>query len=338
MNKEQDLSKFNIHTDLIIDDNKLLDKYVQKTIYDDITVSEVKVDKSSSGELGKKEGNYITIEFNDITDSDNQKKVGNILEKYLKKMLDIMHLKEDDDCLIIGLGNSKSTPDSLGPKVIDNIIITRHLFEMGKMSSNYRSVASLTPGVMGTTGIETTDLIRGVITKIKPKFVIAIDALASTSIDRINTTIQMTDTGIHPGSGVGNHRKEISKETLNIPVLAIGIPTVVESSLIVRDTLTYLFKHITYTKNNYNMSKLTYFHKNYKDKLQDLKLDKEDEEHLLGLVGSLSESEKYALIKEVLEALDYNLMVCPKEIDFLIDKLSNLLATSLNNSLHRQIN
>ena len=339
MNKEQDLGTFSIRTDLIIDDKSIADKeYNKTTIYDDIIVSELNINDKNKDLINKEEGTYITIEFNDITDTDNRDKVSNVLTKQINRMLEIMKVNKDDECIIIGLGNSKSTPDSLGPKVLDNIIVTKHLFELNKVSTGFRKVSIFLPGVKGTTGLETADLITSVVKQIKPKFIIVIDALASLSIERLNHTIQMTDTGIHPGSGVGNQRKEISFKTLGIPVLAIGVPTVVESSTIVSDTINYLFKHISYTKNNFEISKLSFYHNNYKNKLQNIELNKDEEHNLLGLLGDLSDSEKHQLITEVLEALDYNLMVCPKEVDFLIDKLSILIANSLNNSLHRQIN
>lgn len=339
MNKEQDLGTFSIRTDLVIDDKSIADKeYNKTTIYDDIIVSELNINDKNKDLINKEEGTYITIEFNDITDTDNRDKVSNVLSKQINRMLEIMKINKDDECIIIGLGNSKSTPDSLGPKVLDNIIITKHLFELNKISPGFRKVSIFAPSVKGSTGLETADLITSIVKQIKPKFIIVIDALASLSIERLNHTIQMTDTGIHPGSGVGNQRKEISFKTLGIPVLAIGVPTVVESSTIVSDTINYLFKHISYTKNNFEISKLSFHHNNYKNKLQNIELNKDEEHNLLGLLGDLSDSEKHQLITEVLEALDYNLMVCPKEVDFLIDKLSILIANSLNNSLHRQIN
>ena len=339
MNNEKDLSTFSIRTDLIIDDKSIADKeYNKTTIYDGIVVSELTINEKNRSVINKEEGTYITIEFNDITDSENRNKVCKVLTEQIGKILKMMNIRDDDECIIIGLGNSKSTPDSLGPKVLDNIIITKHLFELNKVSQGFRMVSIFAPGVKGTTGLETADLITSIVKEIKPKFIIAIDALASSSIERLNHTVQMTNTGIHPGSGVGNQRKEISFKTLGIPVLAIGVPTVVESSTIVSDTINYLFKHISYTKNNFEISKLAVHHNNYNNKLENIKLNKEEEHNLLGLLGDLDSNEKHQLITEVLEALDYNLMVCPKEVDFLIDKLSIVIANSLNNSLHRQIN
>ena len=191
---------------------------------------------------------------------------------------------------------------------------------------------------MGNTGIETSDIIKSIVNTIKPKFIITIDALASSSINRLNKTIQMTDTGIHPGSGIGNSRKEINKDTIGVPVIAIGVPTVVESSIIVNDTIKYLLKHISYIKNNFSKSKLTYTKfGNYLDKIKNSDLSQEEKKEILGMIGELSEEDKLSLINEVLTSINYNLMVTNTEIDYLILKLSEIIANSLNNALHRQI-
>ena len=145
---------------------------------------------------------------------------------------------------IIGLGNINSTPDALGPKTIDNLVITRHLHLLNLLEEGFRVVSSITPGVMANTGMETSEVISEIIKLIKPKFVIVIDSLASSSINRLNKTIQITDTGIHPGSGIGNNRKEISEKLFNIPIIAIGIPTVVDSSVLVNDTINYFYEYI----------------------------------------------------------------------------------------------
>ena len=191
---------------------------------------------------------------------------------------------------------------------------------------------------MANTGMETSTTIKAIIQEIKPGFVIVIDALASKSVDRINKTIQITDTGIHPGSGVGNNRVEISKKTIGIPVIAIGVPTVTTAKTIVMDTINYLYKHISYIKNNASINKLTYHKTNYKNKISKLDLTKAEKNDLLGLFGTLSDKEQSSLIEEVLVNLDLNLIVTPTEIDFLIDKLSNMIASSINRALHRQIN
>jgi spore protease len=194
--------------------------------------------------------------------------------------------------------------------------------------------SSITPGVMSATGIESADIIKAVIKKIKPSFVIAVDALSAGSIERIVKTIQITDTGIHPGSGIGNNRTEISNKTVSVPVIAIGIPTVTSSSTIVLNTIEYLTKHIAYLKNNEEVNRLTYLNRNYLSKLKDNELSKEERINLLGLIGSLNTKETNNLINEVLNKTSLNSIVTPTEIDFLINKLSLLISSAINNTLH----
>ena len=333
---EVNLEGFDIHTDLaidVIDNNSNLDG-VKQTIknINDITVTDVELDNTNS--LNKKEGNYITIEFDDITDTDNYNRVKDVVIDELKNLLKKIKINKSDSCLFIGLGNSKSTPDSLGPKVSKDIIVTRHIFDLGELDKKYRVVSALIPGVKGTTGIETHDIIESVVNKIKPDFIVAVDALASGSVDRVNKTIQMTDTGIHPGSGIGNARKEISASTIGIPVIGIGVPTVVDASVIVSDTINYMYKHYAFNKeySKNPKSKLTFNNINYLNK--NIIINNKDKEDLFGLIGKLNSDEIKILINEVLNPIGYNLMVTPKEIDFVIDKLSMLLATSINNTLH----
>ena len=333
---EVNLEGFDIHTDLaidVIDNNSNLDG-VKQTIknINDITVTDVELDNTNS--LNKKEGNYITIEFDDITDTDNYNRVKDVVIDELKNLLKKIKINKSDSCLFIGLGNSKSTPDSLGPKVSKDIIVTRHIFDLGELDKKYRVVSALIPGVKGTTGIETHDIIESVVNKIKPDFIVAVDALASGSVDRVNKTIQMTDTGIHPGSGIGNARKEISESTIGIPVIGIGVPTVVDASVIVSDTINYMYKHYAFNKeySKNPKSKLTFNNINYLNK--NIIINNKDKEDLFGLIGKLNSDEIKILINEVLNPIGYNLMVTPKEIDFVIDKLSMLLATSINNTLH----
>ena len=336
MKHEINLSEFDIHTDLaidIIENNTNLDgvKQVIKNI-EGITVTDVELDKENS--LAKKAGNYVTIEFDDITDTDNYKKVKAVFILELRRMFDKMNIKKKDTCLFIGLGNAKSTPDSLGPKVSKDIIVTKHIYDLGDLDDKYRVVSLITPGVTGTTGIETSDIIESIVKKTNPDFIVAVDALASGSIDRVNKTIQMTDTGIHPGSGIGNSRKEISKDTISIPVLAIGVPTVVDASVIVSDTINYMYKHYAFNKeySKNPKSKLTVNNVNYLNK--NIVINTKDKEDLFGLIGKLNSDEVKILINEVLNPIGYNLIVTPKEIDFVIDKLSTLISNVVNETLH----
>lgn len=333
MNKDIDLSKYQIRTDLAIDEleNKVKLKGVKSknSKIDNINITEVILDKEN--DLGKKKGKYITLEFEDITDSDNSEKVSNVLIKILK---DIIKIEKDSYGLIVGLGNDKSTPDSLGPLTINNIIVTNHIYVLDELSDNYNRLSAISPGVMGETGIETSDIIESIVERIKPSYLIVIDSLASKSIERLNKTIQITDTGIHPGSGIGNKRKEISEETLGIPVIAIGVPTVVDAAVIVSNTIDFIYKNYEFNKNYANnpKSRLTFNNVNYLN--TNIEESKEEKEKLLGLVGTLNEEELQTFIYEVLNPIGYNFMVTPKEIDFIIQKLSLIISNSINKVIH----
>ena len=332
----KDLSKYQIRTDLAIDEismNKLNGVKHNTITKNNITITTVNLEETN--DLNKKKGTYITLEFEDSTDSKNQEKIIDILTNELKKTLKI---DDNSNILVVGLGNDKSTPDSLGPLVINNITVTNHLYLLNEMDPNYKRVSAINPGVMGTTGIETIDIIKGIIEKCNINYLIVVDSLASKSISRLNKTIQITDTGIHPGSGIGNKRKEISSETLNIPVIAIGVPTVVDASVIVSDTINYLYEYYAFNKEYIKnpKSKLTFNNINYLEK--EIKESKEDKKELLGLIGTLNEIELQQLIMSVLSPIGYNLMVTPKEIDFVIEGLSKIISNSLNTSIHENVN
>ena len=331
MKHEIDLKNYQIRTDLAIEQVESSNN-LEGVVQDSYVINDIKVTNVILGEnnkLGKSSGNYITIEFDDITDTNNRKNVEDILKNEIKKLLRKMNIREDDICLVIGLGNSRSTPDSLGPLTINNILVTNHLYLLNSLDDNYRRVCAINPGVTGETGIETSDIILSIVNNIKPDFIITIDALASQSISRVNKTIQMTDTGIHPGSGIGNKRKEISKKTIGIPVLSIGVPTVVDASVIVADTINYMYKHYVFNKEYIKNPKSNI---NYLDKK--INISRDDKTNLLGLIGLLNDEEVKELIYEVLTPIGYNLMVTPKEVDFVMNKLSLLIGSAINNSLH----
>ncbi len=333
---EIDLSKYRLRTDLIVEHlNNFKGYNKEEEQYKDIKIETINLDKNNAKFISKKEGIYKTIYFEDVTDEDN---FNNLLYSTIMALKDLfkkINIKDNNSCLIVGLGNRKATPDALGPLTVDSIKITRQIVELGlPLDNKYRVISSIVPGVMGTTGIETKEIIEGVIEKTKPDFLIVIDALAASSLERINKTIQITDTGIHPGSGLLNNRFEISKETLGIPVIAIGIPTVVDATTIVSNTINYIFRHFSYEKENINNNKLKLVPSNSRDyKNHDKTLNKEEREEVMGLIGNLTEDEIKTLITEVLTPLGYNLLVTPKEIDFVIEKLSLLLSKALNKSL-----
>ena len=204
----------------------------QEDVDENIKIERVKI-TNENGEraIGKPIGTYITIDIKKlkIAQEDEIQKASEILTNELRRIID-MHIDKKEEILVVGLGNIYVTPDSLGPKVINEIDVTRHLINYlpQYVDEETRMVSAIAPGVLGTTGIETVEILKGVVDNIKPKLIIVIDALASRSIERISSTVQLSDTGIVPGAGVGNTRSEISQKTLGIPVIAIGIPTVVD--------------------------------------------------------------------------------------------------------------
>ena len=301
--------RYSVRTDLAYDeknkDNKVLNEEVE--VIDNIKVYTHVIDESTSKDICKNKGTYHTIDLTDVDIDDTATciKLEKVFSRVLIRMIEKMNLK-NKKCLVVGLGNMNVTPDALGPSVIDNIIVTRHLYELDKISEGFSNVCAISPGVMGTTGIETYDIISSVVKKIDCDFVIAVDALATSAIKRVNKTIQITNSGINPGSGVGNKRKELSKKTLGVPVIAIGVPTVVDSVTVTYDIMEQLLIH----------------------------LKRINEVEFLGEFGSLDENMKRSLIKDILEPSGYNMMVTPKEIDEVIGDLTKIIANGIDLSLH----
>ena len=261
----------------------------------DIKITRVKV-TSPTGEasIGKPMGNYITLEVPGLRDND-QVLYENTCKALAGELVSILKLGANSTVLIVGLGNWNVTPDALGPKAVSKVMVTRHLLEYvpEQVDKGVRPVCAVSPGVLGITGIETGEIIRGIVDRVKPDVIIAIDALASRKMERVNTTIQIADTGISPGSGVGNKRMELSKDTLGIPVIAIGVPTVVDAATMANDTidlvLDSMIKQAPKGTDFYNM------------------------------LNSIDRNEKYELIQEVLAPYIGNLIVTPKEIDEVIE-------------------
>ncbi|AIU82552.1 GPR endopeptidase [Bacillus velezensis] len=356
-NNELDVNQFLIRTDLAVEtkqavkdgqagQKKEINGFIEKERdKGGIKVRTVDITKEGAELSGKKQGRYVTIEAQGVRehDSEMQEKVTEVFAEEFSAYLSALKIPKDASCLIVGLGNWNVTPDALGPLVTENLLVTRHLFRLQpeNVQEGYRPVSALAPGVMGLTGIETSDIIQGVIKESKPDFVIAVDALAARAVERVNTTIQFSDTGIHPGSGVGNKRKELSKETLGIPVIAIGVPTVVDAVTIASDTVDYILKHFGREMKDDSPSRsLVPAGMNFGKKkvLTDEDLPGEKErQSFLGIVGTLDENEKRQLIYEVLSPLGHNLMVTPKEIDTFIDDMANVLANGLNTALHEKV-
>ncbi|MGD6940899.1 GPR endopeptidase [Cytobacillus gottheilii] len=365
MNEKPDLSNFSVRTDLAVEAREMVLAERQNGIHheedlsqiegviikekeeDDIKVSFVEVTKKGAEAIGKKEGRYLTIEALGIRQQDTplQEKVVGVFAKEFSHFIKQLGITETASCLIVGLGNWNVTPDALGPEVCENVLVTRHLYQLQPESveEGYRPVSAIAPGVMGLTGIETSDIIFGIVEKTKPEFVIAIDALAARSIERVNATIQISDSGIHPGSGVGNKRKEISAETLGIPVVAIGVPTVVDAVSITSDTIDFILKHFgkELREGDRPSRALAPAGMNFggRKKLTEEDLPEEGQRQtFLGIVGTLEEEEKRKLIYEVLSPIGHNLMVTPKEVDIFIEDMANVIANGLNAALHQNIN
>lgn len=359
-----DLSKFSVRTDLAVEAREMVLENQTKTTDEELNLSDIEgvlvkekeeedikisyVEITEQGEkiVGKKAGNYLTLEVIGIRghDTNLQHKVQKVFARELTKFLMKLGIKKDDSCLVVGLGNWNVTPDALGPLVCENIIVTRHLFQLQpeNVKEGFRPVSALSPGVMGLTGIETSDIVYGVIEKTKPDFVIVIDALASRSIERVNSTIQISDTGIHPGSGVGNNRKELSKEQLGIPVIAIGVPTVVDAVSITSDAIDYILKHFGKElkeggRPSRALAPAGFSFGKRKVLTEDDMPDEKHRQTFLGIVGTLTDEDKRKLIYEVLSPLGHNLMVTPKEVDIFIEDMANLLASGLNEALHESI-
>ena len=295
-------------TDIFKKNNNILENIdgIETTVKEEgnIKITEVKItNENGANAICKPIGSYITIDIKKLklaTDEEIET-YGNVLSEELKKLID-KHVGKQDEILVVGLGNIYVTPDSLGPKVINEVDVTRHILKYMPevLEVGTREVSAISPGVLGTTGMETLEIINGIAENVKPKLIIVIDALASRSIDRISSSIQLADTGIVPGAGVGNARKELSQNTLNIPVIALGIPTVVESAVLVNDCLDlFITKLQNEAKSNDYLNKL-------------------------------KEQDNYEEIKEALIPNDYNMIVTPKEIDDLIENMKDVVARGIN--------
>ncbi len=274
------------------------------------SVTTVKVmNEKASSIIAREIGTYITIEVPNLNNATEDLK-DEVSIEFSKVLLSLLKDLKKDKVLIIGLGNWNISSDALGPKVIDRVLVTRHFFINYKKESDesMANVAAMSPGVLGITGIETFDIVKGIVDKVQPDLLIAIDALSSRKMERVSTTIQITDVGITPGSGVGNHRVGLNKETLGIPVISLGIPTVVNAATMVNDTMDLI--------------------------IESLKNEAEIGKEFYALLEELSDHDKYSLIEEVLNPFMGNVIVTPKDINVLIDDLSIIIANGLNIALH----
>lgn len=308
----------NVRTDLALEareiykeshkDEKDIDGIeVLEETHKDIKVTTVKVkNDEGSKKIGKPKGNYVTIDIPDFTayDGETMDRVSEVVAEVLRRMIKI---DVEKTALVVGLGNWQVTPDALGPKVTQGIMVTRHLKTVMPevMDDSVRPVCSIAPGVLGVTGVETVEIIKGVVERIKPDVVICIDALAARRVERVNNTIQIGDTGISPGAGVGNNRKQINEENLGVKVIAIGVPTVVDAVTIANDTIDLVVDSLINNSESGNE-----FYK---------------------MLKNLNRTEKGALIREVLSAKSLGeMIVTPKDIDLVIESLAKIISNGIN--------
>lgn len=324
MVKNEELDKFYPRTDLAIEISNALkldqdedyeipgvEVYQKAIIPNELTVTKVAI-VSEEGEqsMGKPRGNYITIESNSIKENNPEmhEKVIDVLSGAIASLLPEKKGRPLN-VLVIGLGNRFATPDTLGPKVANQVLVTRHIAIKAPevLEEDVCHLSSLAPGVMGLTGIETAEIIRGVVENVQPDCIIAIDALAARSASRINATIQVADTGIAPGAGVGNCRKQLNEETLGCKVIAVGVPTVVDTVTLVSDAFNSLIQNM---------------------------LRQAEHSPFYDVLKELSDQEQYELIKETLYPEIRDLFVTPKEIDEIIQYLSSIISNGINIAVH----
>ncbi|MCI9535626.1 MAG: GPR endopeptidase [Lachnospiraceae bacterium] len=287
--------------------------YVDRNKAKQVKLTEVKIlDQRGAKAMGKPKGTYLTLEADQLAekDEDYHEQVSEELAKHIRRLISHMVQGEEWKILVVGLGNPSVTPDALGPKAVGHLQVTRHLEQQyGEGFCREKGLpvlSGIVPGVMAQTGMETAEILKGIIEETKPDLLIAIDALAARSIRRLGTTIQVTDTGIHPGSGVGNHRHSLTKESLGVPVLAIGVPTVVGAAAIVHDTVNTMIETLA---NNMATKGMGDF------------------------IQEMSSDEQYDLIRELLEPEFGSLYVTPPNIDEMIGRLSFTISEGIHQAV-----
>jgi spore protease len=301
-----------IHTDLAMESRELAMERsngqepsgvtTQSEQQGETLITRVTIETEEAGRaIGKQPGYYVTLEAPGLRthDRDNWEEIAFLLAREIEGYIGRFKFGDNDPCLVVGLGNWAATPDALGPRVVQHILVTRHLSETAppEKKGGLRPVCALAPGVLGTTGMETGEIVIGVVQRIRPRFVVVIDALASRNTQRMGSTVQIADTGIHPGSGLGNRRIGITQQTLGVPVIAIGVPTVVEASTIVHDALQEIMKTSP------------------------------------SLVNPKAVQQR-ELVGRVLSPYLNSLIVSPKEIDVMIEDLAKVVSGALNIALH----
>jgi len=310
--------QFNIYTDLAMEaasdcgDIEGITVVTEEDGEAQLKITTVEItSESAEKQLRKPIGTYITLESPLLMENAPLAHEA-IIKQFSRKLGGLHQLGRDDVVLVVGLGNWNVTPDALGPRVISRVLVTRHITRTDavaqEIESSVRPVCAVTPGVMGLTGIETGEIVRGIVDRVQPQLVIAIDALAARNVCRINSTIQMCNTGINPGAGMGNKRMALNEETLGVPVISIGVPTVVDAATLINDTLDAI--------------------------LDDMVSQSEDTGEFYDMLRNLAGQEKYTLIQRTLTPYAGNMFVTPKEVDAVIGRLAGIIANALNIALH----
>ena len=262
----------------------------------DITHTRIRIlNERAADLLGRKRGQYVTLEYPGLPRCDTARR--QVLSRLVAQAVRSM-LPPQGDVLVVGLGNRNVTADALGTRVVERMLVTRHLRQTvaGELRGKLRGVSAIAPGVLGLTGIETAELCRGLVGHVRPTAVIAIDALAAYESERICTTVQITDTGIEPGSGVGNHRLGLTRDTLGVKVIAVGVPMVVYASTIARDAMARLID-------------------------------------AYGIYASGHDEAAQELLRQVADGFLGDMVVTPREIDELVLSVAGLLSDGINQAL-----
>ena len=316
------VEKYKIRTDLAMEQKERFESdhvevsgVVLEEEYDEekeIKITTVRIETENGAKaIGKPVGTYLTLEAPNMAAADEgyhreiSETLAGFLEKYMKDTEE--NQEKGYSVLVVGLGNREVTPDALGPYVVDQLNVTRHIVqEYGRYAvekGGSRIVSAIVPGVMAQTGMESAEIIRGIVNETTPDLIMVIDALAARSTKRLNRTIQISDAGIYPGAGVGNHRSEITKDTMGIPVIAIGVPTVVDAATIVNDTMENFITAL------------------------------ETSETLKGVgvvLQGYNSAEKYELVKELIAPHLNGMFVTPKDIDDTVRRISYTISEAMN--------
>ncbi|CDM68645.1 Germination protease [Clostridium bornimense] len=310
---------YSIRTDLAVEAKEMIEETSRPKSIEGVEATEKEEDnvktttviiKNAEGakKMGRAEGTYITIEIPDHVHYDEDTKES-VARSLAKELTSVLKIDEDKVVLVVGLGNWNVTPDSLGPKVVSKIMVTRHLKELvpDEIDEGIRPVCAISPGVLGITGMETSEIVKGIVERVKPDVLICIDALASRRLNRVNTTIQIGTSGIAPGAGVGNKRKELSEKTLGIPVIAIGVPTVVDAATMASDTIDLV--------------------------IDDLIRESTKGGDFYKILKGIDREDKHKLITALLTPEVGDLIVTPKEVDDVIESISKIIANGINIAL-----